>query len=137
MGVGLELAKRGVSTVTNIEQSQKAVQRMKEEDKENLCRWDCDDVTKMAYPNDGFDYVVDKAVPMKFCARRAAISSVSPLARKTSVGPTSPDSSIRSVSRQSTSHPHPLSRVLMRPSTSSTSAQRRSRGMDAHHIGFH
>merc|ERR1711968_321495 len=60
--IGLELAKRGVAQPTNIEQSQAAVQAMKGVDSESLCRWDCGDVTQMGYPNDNFDFVVDKAV---------------------------------------------------------------------------
>merc|ERR1711934_201050 len=64
--IGWELANRGVATVHHIEWSEQAVQKMKStyqnQGAGTRCRWDCEDVTKMPYANDTYDYVFDKAV---------------------------------------------------------------------------
>jgi len=58
--VGVELANRGVATVTNIEQCQAAVSAMKGKFG-NKCKWDQGDLCEMGYANDTFDFVFDKA----------------------------------------------------------------------------
>merc|ERR1712023_401788 len=58
--VGVDLAARGVSNVTCIEQCQAAVEAMKGRHS-GECKWDCGDVTKMMYSADTFDIVFDKA----------------------------------------------------------------------------
>merc|ERR1712086_27808 len=59
--VGVEMSNRGVSNVTCIEQCQAAVSTMKSAYSTGP-KWDCGDVTAMAYGNDSFDDVFDKAV---------------------------------------------------------------------------
>merc|ERR1712086_874736 len=58
--VGVELSNRGVSNVTCIEQCQAAVSVMNKYSSQ--CKWECGSVAQMAYPNDNFDCVFDKAV---------------------------------------------------------------------------
>merc|ERR1712094_41477 len=67
--VGVDLAARGVSNVTCIEQCQAAVEAMKGRHS-GECKWDCGDVTKMMYSADTFDIVFDKAAWIPSCAKR-------------------------------------------------------------------